>query len=408
VNDENMKIPISVFKERMDKVIGRLNSENLKGLVIYATGSSLGFAGRTHGYMRYLCDWDPLNLAAGLILLPERNPILLVPARSPQLFARELMWFDDIRAIQWHAFGQEIVSILKPFLASGDKMGYIGKAETPAPLYEMLQENSQTIKWIEANHILDELRIVKDDLAIGFHRHAAEICDEMFIAFKREIRKSKMAFQLQADLEHVARFAGCEYVSTFLSIGPVVDRPRYAKRECLQIPQNGDQVLLSLFAMYDGHWGHAIRTGAVGKPNKAQQRAFDIAFEMQEAALERVKPGVDLNEVWKASEKVLSGYYPDARDSDWYWLKTGHGLGLDYSDPILSDIFPNPFSMAKKGEREGLSNESLVRIQPGMLFEIHPNIFIPNEAAGAIGNMVLVTENGYEILDRFPRDFFAL
>jgi len=48
-------------------------------------------------------------------------------------------------------------------------------------------------------------------------------------------------------------------------------------------------------------------------------------------------------------------------------------------------------------------NKSPIKIQNGMLFELHPNLFIPNEAAGVIGDMVLVNEEGFEILNKFPR-----
>ena len=58
---------------------------------------------------------------------------------------------------------------------------------------------------------------------------------------------------------------------------------------------------------------------------------------------------------------------------------------------------------AKRGKGE-TEREASIPIQTGMLLELHPNVFLPNEAAGAIGDMVLVTENGYEILNRFPRE----
>jgi Xaa-Pro aminopeptidase len=38
-----------------------------------------------------------------------------------------------------------------------------------------------------------------------------------------------------------------------------------------------------------------------------------------------------------------------------------------------------------------------------MLFEFHPNIFIPGLGGAAIGDMVLVTETGNELLTRFAR-----
>ncbi len=403
-----MTIPTSVFKNRIKQTIEQSQEEKLSALVVYSTGSSLGFSSRTHGYCRFLCDWDARTQAAVLILLPKRDPVLLVPGRSPQLFAKEIMWFDDIRAIPQDEFGGEIVSILKPILLGDEKIGFIGRSETPVPLYDALRDGLEGVELVEANHIVDKLRIVKDSLAIDFHRRSAEVCDAMFETLEREIRSGKMVYQIQADLEYTAKYEGCEYASTFMSVGSVADRPRYAKKECSQIPKEGDQVLLSLFVLKDGHWGHAIRTGTIGKPSRAQQKAFEIALEMQEAALDQLTPENYLSEVWKASEKVLNKYYPNARDLGWYWLKIGHSLGLDYSDPILSAVFPNPYTIGRKPNAQNAQDGSSIRILPGMLFELHPNIFIPDEATAVIGDMVLATEIGHEIMDRFPRKLLSL
>lgn len=403
-----MEIPVSIFKDRIKEVEKRSREEKLSAVVVYSTGSSMGFAGQTHGYMRYLCDWDARNQAAVLVLRPGQDPVLLVPGRSPQLFAKEIMWFDDIRVIPPAGFGQEIVSVLDPLLADGETVGYIGKSETPVPLYDTLRNGLPTIRFAEANHIIDRLRTVKDSHAIRFHRRSAQMCDALFDTFRKEVRSGKKVYQIQADLEHQAKHEGCEYASSFCSVGPVADRPRYAKKECSQVPQEGDQVLLALFVLMDGHWGHAIRTGSMGKPSGPQRRAFEIAREMQDAALDRVAPGILLDEVWRASEKVLARHYPDAREQDWYWLKIGHGLGLDYSDPILSSVFPTPAAMRKGSNQPEAAKGSPIRIMPGMLLELHPNIFIPGEATAALGDMVLATETGHEILDRFPRELMVL
>jgi len=403
-----MKITNSLLIKRLKKIEETLQKENLKGLVVYSTGSAIGYASQTHGYVRYLCNWDSRNFASVLIFIPEKEPILLVPMRSIQLFAKETMWFKDIRAVPPEKFGQEIVSILKPLISVNQKIAYIGRAETPVPLFEALLKGLEGVTWAEANPIIDKLRIVKDNIQIAFHRRAAKICDQMFEAFTREIRKGKKAYQLQADIEHSAKYEGCEYASSFLSIGPVVDRPRYAKGECSRVPQLGDQVLLGLFIIYEGHWGHAIRTGTIGKPTEAQIRAFNIALKMEEASLECLKPGLNLSEVWRASDTVLKKYYPNSRNLDWYWLKTGHSLGLDYSDPILSDAFPNPYLLKTTNDKKQKEQIPSIQIQAGMLFELHPNLFIPNKAAGVIGDMVLVTKAGNEIINQFPRELIIL
>jgi Xaa-Pro dipeptidase len=398
-----LKIPNPIFKQRLKDTSERMRKLNLQALVIYSTGSMIGNSSRTHGYIRYLCGWDGRNLPSVLIVVPEKDPILLVTMRSAQLYAKETLWFDDIRVIPQAKLGHELIAIIDALSLKNQKIGYIGRGETPAPIYDVLQNGAGGAELIEAHEVIDEQRIIKDKIQIVFHQRAAEICDAMFETLTREIGKGKKAYQLQADLEYTAKYEGCEHASTFLSVGPVVDRPRYARGECSRVPQKGDQVLIALFVMYEGHWGHAIRTGTIGEPNKAQLKAFNIVLEMQEAALNFMKPGLDLNEVWIASDNVLRTYYPNVRDLDWYWLKTGHSLGLDYNDPVLSDVFPNPYLLKNEDIEKQGQGKSSIKIQEGMLFELHPNIFIPDEAAGVIGDMVLVTEEGHEILNRFPR-----
>ncbi|MBN2283306.1 MAG: aminopeptidase P family protein [Deltaproteobacteria bacterium] len=399
-----MTIPHSVLKERITKVEKKLIQQGLKFLVVYSTGSGLGPASHTHGYLRYLLDWDSRYAASVLVLKVGSEPILLVPNPPSQLFAKETMWFKDIRLVSQGKFGHETAAILRPLVSENEKIGYIGRVETPVPVYDALSQCLTGVTWVQADHIIDELRMIKDSLAIAFHNRAAEICDAMFQTFTREVRSGKMAYQLQADIEHTARYEGCEHASTFLAVGPVADRARRIRRECVRVPQPGDQILLAVFLMYEGHWGHAVRTGTIGQPSQEQQRAFDIAFEMEEAALECMKPGVNLDEVWKASARALKGHYPNVKDlKSWYWFKTGHGMGLDYSEPVVSDVFRYPYQLDEGSTVEGASGPS-IQIEPGMLFELHPNVFIPNEATGAIGDMILVTESGYDILNKFPRE----
>jgi len=48
-----------------------------------------------------------------------------------------------------------------------------------------------------------------------------------------------------------------------------------------------------------------------------------------------------------------------------------------------------------------------IELKPGMLMELHPNLYVPNVAAGMIGDMVAITDTGYEILTEYPRDLIV-
>ena len=154
-----MKIPSSILRARIKKVVEKLRQENLQGLVIYSTGTALGFTSHTHGYLRYLCNWNGQNSASVLILILGREPILLVSLPYLYSLARETIWFNDVRFVPSTNFGHEIVRILKPVISRKQKIGYIGRMETPVPLYEALLQGLKGVKWVEVNRIIDELRL---------------------------------------------------------------------------------------------------------------------------------------------------------------------------------------------------------------------------------------------------------
>ena len=209
--------------------------------------------------------------------------------------ARELLWFDDVRYVKASNFGQEIVNILKQANLTQGRVGYVGRDVTPMSIWKYLEDGLGEVKWIDFSNFLDERRVVKDEVQLVFHRRAAEICDALFGTLGHEIRNGKKsAYQLQGDMEHRARYEGCEYCSPWLTVAPVADYPRYYKEECLRVPQLGDQVLVGIYLIYEGHWGHAVRTGVLGMPKDVHRKAFDVALEMQEAALSRLRPGEDL------------------------------------------------------------------------------------------------------------------
>lgn len=392
-----MKFDQSVFELRMAEVQRALSSEGLAGLIVYATGSSLGPSSRTHGYMRYLCDWDSHHAPSVLILKFGQPPTLLVPNIFMVFSARQYHWIADVRFVKIPDFAREIAHVLNDARLTRAPLGIVGQNEVPMPVWQGLAERLAEVEWRDVTRVLDERRVVKDPLQLAMHERAAEICDQMFATLAREMVTPKPAFQLQADMEHTARYAGCEYCMTWLTAMPQADYSRFFKEECQRVPQPGDQVFAGIYLIYEGHWGHAIRGGTLGTPTHAQREVYDIALEMEDAMVALLKPGGDLNDLQAAAERVLIEHYPDAEAQNIFRFRHGHGLGLSYEDPIASAAFPQLYDVAPR-------HRAPIEIKPGMLFELHPNLFVRNVAGAAIGDMVTVTENGSRTLTKFPRE----
>jgi Xaa-Pro aminopeptidase len=117
---------------------------------------------------------------------------------------------------------------------------------------------------------------------------------------------------------------------------------------------------------------------------------------MHTAMLAHLRPGADLRVVGDA------GLTKDPGLGAHFQFRGGHALGYSYEDPIGSAEFPQPYDPTAK-----IPAEPRI-VEPGMLFEVHPNLFIEGVAGASIGDMVLVTEHGPELLTNHPRTLLSL
>src|SRR6185312_15859553 len=94
---------------------------------------------------------------------------------------------------------------------------------------------------------------------------------------------------------------------------------------------------------------------------------------------------------------VLLDQYGE-RTSKIFRFRHGHALGLSYEDPVASLAFPQMYD-SLSGQRA-----APVEVMSGMLFELHPNLFVPDIAGAVVGDMVAVTPHGPRILNVYPRN----
>ena len=393
-----MRVPNQTLKARVVEIEGVLKEEKLEALVVFSNGSALGAQSKVHGYTRYLVDFDGLNASSVLILRPDHLPTIVIATNPSRVRkAKELLWFDDVRVVKPAAIGPEIVSILGPSLDGNRRIGIIGRTEIPAAIWLPLDAGIRNAQWVEFGPFIDKKRIAKTDLQLSFHRRAAEICDAIFQTVQRSVRKAPKGYQLQAAMENTAREEGAEYCLAWLTVAPRADYARFFVEECGRVPQEGDQVIPGIYLTYDGHWGHAIRTGTIGKPTDDHRKIYNIVREMQEAFLAKLKPGEDLREAVAAIDRTVDKYYPDAKFPR---SRPGHGLGLSYEDPLVTNAFIHSWDRGAAPP----SGENRIELVPGMLMESHPSLFVPGVAGAMIGDMVTITDTGYELLTEYPRD----
>ena len=128
------------------------------------------------------------------------------------------------------------------------------------------------------------------------------------------------------------------------------------------------------------------RTMFVGEPNQEQRQFFRHMLNLQEAALEAIRPGRPVADV----DKAVRAYF-EKEDLWRYWHHhSGHGIGLNYHEPPFFD----------QGETTVL--------EPAMVFSVEPGLYVEGLGGFRHSDTVVVTETGYEFLTYYPRQLTDL
>ena len=99
------------------------------------------------------------------------------------------------------------------------------------------------------------------------------------------------------------------------------------------------------------------------------------------AGIKAVKPGLKLKDVDNATRKVIA----DAGYGEFFTHRTGHGIGIEVHE------FPDVSSVCD------------MVLEEGMTFTIEPGIYLEGKFGVRIEDVVLVTKDGCEILNSYPK-----
>ncbi|NWF67273.1 MAG: M24 family metallopeptidase [Campylobacterales bacterium] len=110
--------------------------------------------------------------------------------------------------------------------------------------------------------------------------------------------------------------------------------------------------------------------------DKKIQKAYDTVRFAQDVAIKAVKAGVKAKEIDLKAREVID----NSEFKGLFTHSTGHGIGLD--------IHEYPY----------IRKNSETVLKENMIFTIEPGIYIPNEFGIRIEDVVIVKENGVEVL----------
>jgi len=233
---------------------------------------------------------------------------------------------------------------------------------------------------------VEELRRVKTPEEMASLRKAAELADRGYARFAEVIEPGMAEYELVAEVEAFLKSNGAE--DNFMLIASGGTEVTGMKPPTARRFQKGDQVTTELTPQVDGYWAQICRTLIIGEPSAEQRRAYSIFAEAQQAALDLLRPGVDIAAVARVQNDVFRNHGFGDYTGPKYTRVRGHGLGLhlDENPYILEDVH--------------------YTVKEGMVLIAHPNTYLPLSGYMVFGDTLVVTRDGCTALNRTEKKLF--
>lgn len=259
---------------------------------------------------------------------------------------------------------------------------------------------------IDTGTIIHEMRLFKTDEEIEIMQRAADIAAEGHREAMKAARAGMKEYEIEALIEFVFRRNGAlaPAYTSIIGTGANATVLHYVNNTATL--KDGDMLLIDAGAEYKGYASDITRTFPVnGRFTDAQRDIYNLVLEAQVACIERVRPGVSVDELHNHSVEVLTEgmarlgllqgdtqkLIEEEKYKQFYMHRLGHYLGIDVHDVGLYHI---------DGESRRFEAGMLTTIEPGLY--IAPNTEgIPDKYRGIgvrIEDDVLVTEDGYRVL----------
>lgn len=330
-------------------------------------------------HMRWLLGFHPM---------PDERPCLLLvtPARAallmPALNAAEARQHTDLPMLEWPdtdgpqaALGRALAQL---GATGAHRLALDEAMRTDFAL--LVQRALPGAESRLAGALMAPLRMRKDADEQAALRENVAIDDAameaVFAAIRPGITEAKLAEVARAAF----RDQGAQPLFTIVGAGPNGAFPHHHTGDTPL--REGDAVVIDIGACKGAFSSDITRMAAVGRPPEGYEAVHTVVEQAVQAALDAARPGVRATEVDRAAREVIEAAGYGAQ----FVHRTGHGMGLEPHEP--------PWIGA---------GEATV-LEPGMVFTIEPGIYLLGRFGLRLEEVVILHEDGPEVLSRLPRD----
>ncbi|WP_066172905.1 M24 family metallopeptidase [Bacillus marinisedimentorum] len=324
---------------------------------------------------------DPHERLLGLLLFPDAEPILVLPAMEKQQ-AKNAGW--DYPMIGYSDIDDPWQLIKDRLDRQNIRPGVLAveKSHMTVERYEHAAAAFGNPDLVSAEGKLQQLRLIKDEQETAVLREAAKLADYGVEVGTAAIKEGVTEMEILARIEYELKKQGIREMSfsTIVLTGENTAAPHGNPGK--NRVKKGDLVLFDLGVVLDGYCSDITRTVAVGDVSAKQREIYETVLRAQEEAVRICRPGTTIGDLDKTARSIIT----EAGYGDYFTHRIGHGLGIEVHE------FPS------------LNEKNTGILENGMALTIEPGIYLPGTGGVRIEDDIVITANGADILTQYPKE----
>lgn len=359
----NCNIPGGIALQKIHELKQTLKENSIQNMIVSDPLS-----------IRYLVGYhtEPGERLLVLIITPQDNHLIL-----NNLFPKHDS-IDDLNVL-YYQDGEPIMKVISNLLAEGvtsiDKFW-------PSHFLLELMAIKKDLQPLNASHILDDIRAIKSSEEIALMREASllndQVMEQLIDALKQGLTEAEYGDLLKTYYQELGH-DGFSF-EPIVAYGANGADPHHTTDN--SSPQKGDAVVLDIGGIYKGYASDMTRTVFYGQPSEEALKVYDIVHRANLAGIAAVKAGTPLSQIDLAARAVIE----EAGYGQYFTHRLGHFIGQEAHE--AGDV--------------SQYNDALAQV--GQVFSIEPGIYLPDQFGVRIEDLVVVTEDGCEVLNHVSKD----
>ncbi len=353
-----------MHKERIQRVLSTMQQQQLSQMIISDPASIF-----------YLLDkWiHPGERMLVLYLNLDGEHKLFINELFPvyEELGVDKIWFKDtdqpIALLAQHVMGENVVGIDKNW---------------PAKFLLELMELKPDCHYVNGSPLIDQIRAVKDTLEMDSMRQASSFNDTAMKSIIDFLSPEYSEKQVTQNLLAIYEQLGTDGPSfdPIIAYGANTADPHHGPGNA--ILKEGDSIIIDIGCKYASYCADMTRTVFYKSASDQARTVYNIVKEANSRAIALIKPGVRFCDI----DAAARDYIEEQGYGKYFTHRTGHSIGIEVHD---------------FGDVSAVNTDC---VAPGMIFSIEPGIYLPGEFGVRIEDLVLVTEDGCEVLNKFNKE----